>query len=76
MVLNDQYAFSFQKIHKLGFTFNYVEQRYHKSEQFLNWVIVSLTFKVFFHVGYSTFTPMEFFLLWNGVIAQNCEGSI
>lgn len=62
MVLNDQYAFSFQKIHKLGFMFNYVEQRYHKSEQFLNWVI-SLTFEVFFHVGYSTFTSMESFLL-------------
>lgn len=46
------------------------------TEQFLNWVILSLTFGNFFHVGHSRLIPMEYFLFWSGFVAQNYEGSI
>lgn len=57
-------------------SWNHAEQRYHKSEQFLNWVIISLTFETIFHVGHFSLIPMEYFLLLNGSKAQNYKSFI
>lgn len=72
MVLHEQCAFSFQKIHKLGF----LELcRAKKSQIRANFKLGNTIFNLwaFKNVGYFTLIPLEYFLFLNSFITKNYQ---